>query len=261
MKTNSFFVASALSLLFVSLLTGCGSRYVRNYSSDVNIYSEEDTNSSVVGVLPANTAMEIEAEQWNDWYEVEYQGSKAYISGGEVELIDADGEKVWMCKALFKGLGVTVLVILAIVIGLAIVGLVISGVMFLVGILMRIGMWALGFAGIAWILGFAITQDGESTFQFIAWGAGIGAVVGIVRLFMNPFGEAAEGMKAVNNSYKAHMQSEAEWIAQEKKLHEEGEAVKMEDGTQARRFLDGRIEDEHGNAYKDNGDGTATQIS
>lgn len=248
--------------LFGALMfTGCSTRYVHNVRYDVPVYAEEDTSSTVVGTLQSGSKAEVLYEGWNGWYKVQFQGQEAYISGDNVEYVYEDGEKIWMCKTVLRGLGYMALIIIGIVLALAIIGLVYIFLRFLFGLLMSMITWVVGFAFIAWILGYIITQDIEQTFHFIAGGAILGAIVSIVRMIRNPVGESAQGVKSAQDAYNDYQRAEAKREAEAEKQRAMDYPFEMGDGTRARKQIDGTLIDEVGREYQDNGDGTATRIN
>lgn len=251
---NSIVLLFALSLIIT--ITGCSSdnRFIGSPYSDLPVYAEDSENSTMVGTLYKGQKAKVIHENWNDWTKIEFNGGEAYIYGANAELIDENGERIWLSKGLIKGLGIGIGAIVAIGLAFAIIGLIFSGIAFLFGLLMSIIGYVVGFAGIGWILGYFVTHDFESTIRWITGGAILGVIVGIVKIVLNPSAASASGIKSASEAYSDYKRKEANREAEETRRRNEEYPLEI-DGVGAKRLADGTILDEKGNKWADDGYG------
>lgn len=260
---NRFLLIYTISILGTFLVTGCssGPRYIPECRFPTTIYSEEDNQSQVIAIVPEGVRIHVISEGWGDWYKVQYNGTEGYVYAENCPLVDSNGETIWMRKAFLKGVGFIVGIIILIGLAIALISLVFAAITFLVGLLLRLAFWALGFGALGFILGYFFTADWDGTSKWIVAGAIIGAVIGIIRMIKDPIGESVQGIKTAKDSYNDYQQKEALREMEAAKRREEDYPLEMEDGTRAKRMFDGTLLDEKGREFVDNCDGTATQTN
>lgn len=232
----------ALCLIATIFLTSCSSqdRYLRNRSMDkaFPVYMEEEDNASIVGTIGCGERVVLLSEGWNEWYKVEYNGSEAYIHEGDYSIEDENGEKIWMTKGLFKGLGYFIGIIILIGLALAIFALIASGIVFIFGILMKLLGYIVTGAALGWILGYAVSKDTNTTFHWIVGGVIIGTIIGIVKYIKSPSKMSDAGLndvsKMVNDARKRKAQEAKEF------------PYELPDGTRVRRIGDKKGIDKNG---------------
>ena len=212
-----------------------------------------------MGTLYKKEKAKVIHEGWNDWVKIEFHGGEAYIYGANAELIDENGERIWLSKGLIKGLGIGIGVIAAIGLALALISLVFAGLAFLFGLLMSILVYIAGFGGLGWILGYFITHDMEKTINWIVGGIIVGIIVGLVKIIINPSKASASGIKAASDAYKDSKRKEAIREAEESRRRNEDYPLEIGD-LRAQRQFDGTILDEKGGRWVENNDGNVTKI-
>lgn len=259
-KFKSSILLSFMTFLML-LCMGCNSdsRYVGSPYTDITIYAENNENSEKIGVLYKGQKAKVIHEGWDDWYKIEFNGGEAYINGVNIGMIDENNERIWLSKGLFKGLGIGIAVLLAIGIAFILIAIVFRGLAFLFGLIMSVIVYIIGFAICGGVLGFYITHDASSTFKWIAGGAILGLIIGIVRMIFKPLEASSSGIKSVSNAYKDIKRRVEIREAEDAQRRDEEYPLEIE-GTRAQRLIDGTILDEKGERWRDNGDGTVSKI-
>ena len=243
------------------VFTGCSSdnRFVGSPYHDLTVHAEDNDDSAIVGTLYTGQKAKVIHENWNSWVEIEFNGSKAYVYGGNAQLTDENDERIWLSKGLFKGLGIGIAAIVLIILALAVIGLILKGIQFLFGILTSILVEVGGFAFIGGVLGYFVTHDFNSTIRWITVGAIIGLIFGIIKLAINPAKLSAAGIKFAKDTHEENKRKEA--IREAENTRRENEEYPLEiDGTRARREFGGTIIDENGNHWVDEGYGKARKV-
>lgn len=233
--------------------TSCSSsiQLGRILGTDVaTVYSEDDENSPIIGYVQGGEVVEIQSESFSGWVKIKAQYVEGYVNS-DVQWIKENGDLDYMPLnwglvnwGILKGAGGMIVIILAILLALAIIGLIMWGIMFILGWLWSIMGWVICFGALAGILGFFVTHDADGGFTWMGYGAGLGVVIGLIRAIMNPLKAASEGIKDMGKTMKPKY------------------TIELESGLKAKRDpVDSqKLIDEQGREWRDNGDGTSSPL-
>ena len=198
-----------LCLLFLSvLLIGCGNnakdlKYakVTNVSSTLNIRESPNPQSSVIGKIEKNEKVEILSDNKAEWTHVRYGNLTGYVKSIYIQQVEEENTEVssnsWW-KSLqntkawtfLKGIGGIIIII----IGICLIILLFTGLMLIVGILVKIIGSGIGGGFLGLILGYFINNgDSNLAVEWMKWGFYIGCGIGIIIVLLNPIKEATEG--------------------------------------------------------------------
>ncbi len=246
-----FTAIAALCLTVVTSCTSCkGTQYAKitGGSEPIPLYAENDETSTIVGYAQPGEVVIATDEYYNGWDRIEYGETEVYISDGNIEWITEDGETDWSPHwALFKGVGGIILVVVGIVITIIIVALVLKFLTFIFGLLWSIFTWAVACGALAGVIGYFNTHTFDGAITWMAWGAGIGAAIAIIRIILHPKKSSDEGMKDFEKSAK-------DWKKKEEEMEREEFPIDLGNGVRARDNGNERF-DNRGRKYIKTGPG------